>query len=168
MQLTGQQALHSDAPSYAFPAPCAFHFSYRRAGSGVSFESSRTCLSVFCATFIVPGIMQNSLQILFRDIPSSEAMDAEIRKRVAKLEKLCGDLIGCQVSVESEANHKQQGKLYRVRVDLKARGAELVVDGSRTANEDAYVALRDSFDAMTRQLEEYVQRRRGDVKSHSA
>lgn len=112
--------------------------------------------------------MQNSLQILFRDIPQSEAMDAEIRKRVAKLEKLCSDLTGCQVSVESEANHKQQGKLYHVRVDLKAPGTELVVDGSRTANEDAYIAVRDSFDAMTRQVEEYVQRRRGDVKSHSA
>ncbi|HCY63791.1 MAG TPA: RNA polymerase subunit sigma-54 [Oxalobacteraceae bacterium] len=112
--------------------------------------------------------MQNSLQILFRDIPPSEAIDAEIRKRVAKLEKLCGDLIGCQVSVESEANSKQHGKLYRVRVDIKAPGTELVVDGSRTSNEDAYVAVRDSFDAMTRQVEEFVERRRGDVKSHSA
>jgi ribosomal subunit interface protein len=112
--------------------------------------------------------MQNPLQILFRDIPPSEAMDAEIHKRVAKLEKLCSDLIGCQVSVESEANHKQHGKLFRVRVDLTVPGAELVVDGSRSANEDAYVAVRDSFDAMTRQVEEFVQRRRGDVKSHSA
>jgi ribosomal subunit interface protein len=112
--------------------------------------------------------MQNPLQILFRDIPQSEAMDAEIRKRVAKLEKLCSDLIGCQVSVESEANHKQHGKLFRVRVDLTVPGTELVVDGSRSANEDAYVAVRDSFDAMTRQVEEFVQRRRGEVKSHSA
>ncbi|RJG04294.1 HPF/RaiA family ribosome-associated protein [Noviherbaspirillum sedimenti] len=112
--------------------------------------------------------MQNSLQILFRDIPTSEAIDAEIRKRVAKLEKLCSDLMTCLVSVESEANHKQQGKLYRVRVDIKARGAELVVDGSRTSNEDAYVAVRDSFDAMTRQVEEFVERRRGDVKTHTA
>ncbi|QAU34088.1 HPF/RaiA family ribosome-associated protein [Janthinobacterium sp. 17J80-10] len=112
--------------------------------------------------------MQNSLQILFRDIPSSEAIDAEIRKRVAKLEKLCGDLMSCQVSVESEANHKTQGKLFRVRVDVTAPGTELVVDGSRTSNEDAYVAVRDSFDAMTRQVEEFVQRRRGDVKTHTA
>ncbi len=112
--------------------------------------------------------MQNSLQILFRDIPPSEAIDAEIRKRVDKLEKLSSDLMTCLVSVESEANHKQQGKLFRVRVDIKARGAELVVDGSRTSNEDAYVAVRDSFDAITRQVEEYVQRRRGEVKSHTA
>jgi len=112
--------------------------------------------------------MQNSLQILFRDIPSSETIDAEIRKRVAKLEKLSSDLIGCQVSVESEALHKTQGKLFRVRVDVKAPGAELVVDGSRTSNEDAYVAVRDSFDALERQVAEYVERRRGDVKSHTA
>ncbi len=112
--------------------------------------------------------MQNTLQILFRDIPASEAIDAEIRKRVAKLEKLCSDLSSCQVSVESDAKHKQQGKLYRVRVDITAPGIELVVDGTHTANEDAYVAVRDSFDAAARQVEEYVQRRRGDVKSHAA
>lgn len=101
-------------------------------------------------------------------MPSSEAIDAEIRKRVAKLEKICGDLIGCQVSVEADAKHKTQGKLYKVRVDLTVPGVELVVDGHRTTHEDAYVALRDSFDAASRQLEEYVQRRRGDVKSHAA
>ncbi len=108
--------------------------------------------------------MQNTLQIVFRDIPPSEAIEAEIRKRVAKLEKVCSDLVSCQVSVEAEAKNK----LFRARIDVTAPGTELVVDGHHTANEDAYVAVRDSFDALTRQVEEYVQRRRGDVKSHAA
>ena len=112
--------------------------------------------------------MQNSLQILFRDIPHSEAIDADIRKRVAKLEKVCGDLISCSVSVEADGKNKTHGKLYKVRVDVTVPGDELVVDGHRTMNEDAYVAVRDSFDATTRQLEEFVQRRRGEVKTHAA
>jgi ribosomal subunit interface protein len=111
--------------------------------------------------------MQNTLQILFREIPSSDAIDAEIRKRVAKLEKICGDIVSCLVSVEQDARHKHQGKLYKVRVDITVPSNELVVDGHRTMNEDAYVAVRDSFDAAARQLEEFVQRRRGDVKSHA-
>lgn len=112
--------------------------------------------------------MQSPIQIVFRDIPSSEAIDAEIRKRVAKLEKICGDLIGCRISVEADGKHKTQGKLYKVRVDITVPNDELVVDGHRTMNEDAYVALRDSFDAASRQLEEYAQRRRGEIKSHAA
>jgi ribosomal subunit interface protein len=111
--------------------------------------------------------MQNTLQILFRDIPPSEAIDAEIRKRVAKLEKVCSDIMSCLVSVESDGKHKHQGKLFKVRVDITVPGDELVVDGHRTMNEDAYVAIRDSFEAAARQLEEYVQPRRGDVKSHA-
>jgi hypothetical protein len=33
---------------------------------------------------------------------------------------------------------------------------------------DVYVALRDAFDAIKRQLEEYVRIQRGEVKSHQA
>ncbi|MBS0309511.1 MAG: ribosome-associated translation inhibitor RaiA, partial [Proteobacteria bacterium] len=88
--------------------------------------------------------------------------------RVAKLEKLCGDMVTCKVSVEADGKHKTNGKLYKVRIDITVPGTELVVDGHRTLHEDAYVALRDSFDAAERQLEEYVQRRRHAVKSHAA
>lgn len=112
--------------------------------------------------------MQNPLQIVFRDIPSSEAIDAEVRKRVAKLEKLCGDMVACKVSVEADGKHKTHGNMFKVRVDITVPGNELVVDGHHTTHEDAYVAVRDSFDAAARQLEEYVQRRRRDVKTHAA
>ncbi|HEV3242661.1 MAG TPA: hypothetical protein VGY14_05390 [Methyloceanibacter sp.] len=36
------------------------------------------------------------------------------------------------------------------------------------AHEDVYVAIRDSFDAAVRQLEDHARRLRGDVKSHAS
>jgi cold shock CspA family protein len=38
---------------------------------------------------------------------------------------------------------------------------------TREENEDAYVAVRDAFDAAVRKLEEHARRRHGDVKAHA-
>ena len=50
-------------------------------------------------------------------------------------------------------------------------GKSLIINHAGPANhahEDVYVAIRDSFSAATRQLEDYVRTRRGKVKSHEA
>jgi cold shock CspA family protein len=51
-----------------------------------------------------------------------------------------------------------------VRIDARVPGHELVAN--RDHHEDVYVALRDAFAALTRQLEEDVRVTRGDVKAH--
>jgi cold shock CspA family protein len=56
-----------------------------------------------------------------------------------------------------------------VRVALTVPGKELVTDrdpGKHHAHEDAYVAVRDAFNAIQRQLETYTEKKRHDVKSH--
>lgn len=108
--------------------------------------------------------MQRPLQIVIRDIPPSDALDAHIRDKVEKLEQFYPRITGCQVTVEYAGKHKHQGKLFNVRIDLTVPGSELVVN--RDMHEDVYVALRDAFDATKRQLEDYGTRQRGDTKSH--
>jgi len=98
--------------------------------------------------------MKTPLQITFRDIPASEALDTHIRDKAQKLEQVFADIISCRVVVEQPARHHQQGKPFNVRIDLGVPGKEIVVD--RQENEDAYVALRDAFDAAKRQLEDYA------------
>jgi cold shock CspA family protein len=61
--------------------------------------------------------------------------------------------------------NKHQGKLFNVKIDLMVPGKELVV--TRKCNEDIYVAIRDSFDALVRQLEEHSRKRHGHVKTHN-
>jgi ribosome-associated translation inhibitor RaiA len=111
------------------------------------------------------------LKITFRDIKQSEAIEARIREEAAKLEEFADRITGCRVNVEAHHRRHHQGTVYHVRILLTVPGTELVVsrDPERDhAHEDAYVAVRDAFDAARRQLQEWTRRRRGNVKTHGA
>jgi len=99
--------------------------------------------------------MQTPIQITYRDIPHSDALDAHIRDKLQKLEQVFPGLIACRVVVEQSGRNQQQGAPYRIHIDVTVPGAEIVAD--RKEHEDVYVALRDAFDAAKRQLEDYVQ-----------
>jgi ribosomal subunit interface protein len=109
--------------------------------------------------------MKLALQVTFRDMPRSEAVEAEIRRRAEKLEAFCDRIMSCRVTVETPGGHKHQGKLHSVHIDLKVPGEE-IASTRRQEHEDVYVAIRDAFDAVRRRLEDYVRRSRGEVKLH--
>ena len=108
--------------------------------------------------------MQMPLQITIRDVPHSSALEAQIRERAAKLEAFHPRITSCRVTVEELGKHHHQGRHFRVHVDVRVPGKEVLVN--RDHHEDVYVALRDAFDAAKRQLEEVIRERRGDVKVH--
>lgn len=113
--------------------------------------------------------MQNSLQITFRGMEQSDAVESRIRAKMAGLERFARDITSCRVTVEAPHQHHHKGGLYCVRIDLRLPSGEIVVNRENHqdhAHEDVYVAIRDAFDAAGRQLEDYVRRQRGDVKSH--
>ncbi len=98
--------------------------------------------------------MKTPLQITFRDMERSDALETHIREKADKLEQFFAEIVSCRVVVEQAAKHQQQGKPFNVRIDLGVPGKELIVD--KQAHEDVYVALRDAFDAAKRQLEDYA------------
>lgn len=106
------------------------------------------------------------LQIVYRGMDPSEALERDIRERVTKLENAYPRITSCHVAVEAPG-HK--GVVYEVRIDIDVPGHEVVVTrepGKNHAHENVYVALRDAFDAARRQLEAYSDRRRREVKQH--
>jgi ribosomal subunit interface protein len=109
-------------------------------------------------------MMQSDLQITIRDMEHSPALEERIRDKVKKLEQVYPRIMGCRVVLEAPHRHKQQGKQFIVRLDVTVPGKEIVVNHDH--HEDAYVALRDAFNAARRQLEEYGRIQRGDVKNH--
>ncbi|MCK5616255.1 HPF/RaiA family ribosome-associated protein [Candidatus Pacearchaeota archaeon] len=115
--------------------------------------------------------MKLPLQITFRHMEHSDAVEAKIRERVEELEQFYDQIMHCRVVVEEDHKHHHQGNLFSVHIDLTVPGKELVVsrgpDGNH-AHEDMYVALRDAFDAMRRQLENFARVQRRKVKSHEA
>src|SRR4030042_410086 len=107
------------------------------------------------------------LQISFRNMDPSPAVEERIRKKAEKLERFNDRVVGCTVVVEAPHRHHHKGKLYNVRVDISVPGKDVVVDRAKPtdhAHEDVYVAVRDAFAAAVRQLEDQTRKRRGKIK----
>jgi ribosome-associated translation inhibitor RaiA len=114
--------------------------------------------------------MTVSLQISFRDLPSSAAVEAQIRERVEHLEHVFGRLTSCRVIVEGRHRPQRAGKVFHLRLELTLPGKTIAVGHGPAElhpHDDVFVAVRAAFDAARRQLEHYASRRRGEVKSHS-
>jgi ribosomal subunit interface protein len=106
--------------------------------------------------------MQVPLEISTRLIQLSPALEADLRKRAARLERYYDRITSCRIAVERPSNHHNEGGPYRVRVDITVPGSELVANKEA---DDLNAAIRDAFQAAERQVDEYSQRRRGDVKT---
>jgi ribosomal subunit interface protein len=111
------------------------------------------------------------LQITFKDMEPSPALEARIREKAARLERFESDIMRCRVTVEAPHRHHHKGRLYRLRVEVVVPRGDIVVtrEGSQNhAHEDPYVAVRDAFDAVVRQLEDHVRELGGQTKHHEA
>ncbi|MBX6322680.1 MAG: HPF/RaiA family ribosome-associated protein [Rhodospirillaceae bacterium] len=111
------------------------------------------------------------LQVSFRNMDPSPAVEAHIREKVEKLSRFSGRIIGCRVTVEAPRRRSPVGKLYNLRIEISVPGRDITVTHAGRkdpAHADVYVAVRDAFDAAARQLEDHVRVLRGDVKAHEA
>ena len=105
------------------------------------------------------------IQITFRDIPTSEAVEAKIRKHVERLERFADRATSLHVIVSSPharpqgASHK--GRLYQFTLELLLPTGDIVVrqdDDNNRAHEDIYVAMRDAFAALERRTHEHLEK----------
>ena len=107
--------------------------------------------------------MQLPLQVTFRHLDRTDAIETNIRERAAKLERFHDRITSCRVMVEPVNRSQQKGNKYRVRIDMTVPGKELVVTreaDQRQEHEDLYITIRNAFDAAQRQLEEFLDTRR--------
>jgi ribosomal subunit interface protein len=113
--------------------------------------------------------MQQPLQITFRDVGHSDALEAYVRQRAQKLDTFFPRIMGCHVALEAPHRRRQTGRHYRVRIHVTVPGSEIVVShapGDTLANQDLYAAIDQAFDQASRRLEDHARRLRGEVKSH--
>jgi ribosomal subunit interface protein len=124
--------------------------------------------------------VQVPVDIRFRHLEPSEALETTIRQRVEALERFSERITACHVTVDhvggkrratpGRSHHRQgTGSHYRVSIRLTLPGAELFVGRDPEAHtnfEDAHAAVNEAFDAMRRQLQDAVRTTRHDVKQH--
>jgi ribosomal subunit interface protein len=108
--------------------------------------------------------MKQPLQIQFLGMETSPAVEALAREKALKLDRYCPDIMSCRMVIEHLNKHQHQGRQFAVRIHVTVPDHELAVD--RVVSEDVYVALRDAYQDMRRQLEDTTQRRRGFEKTH--
>ena len=130
--------------------------------------------------------MQLPPTITFRGTEATAALEADIRRRIERLEPYYSPIMGCRVLVEPAQRHHEAGNRYHVRIDLTVPGEELVVahegglhataqdmDAAKSTKQSesdperkhARVAVREAFDVARRRLQDYARRQRGAVKT---
>jgi cold shock CspA family protein/ribosome-associated translation inhibitor RaiA len=115
--------------------------------------------------------MQIPVEVTYKGLAPTASLDARIAEWIEKLERVFPRIVRCQVFVETLSRHHRHGGQFHVRVRLTVPGGEIIAShdpGPDGAHEDVYVALRDTFTAVRRQLEDFVHARLGrDVKAHA-
>lgn len=115
--------------------------------------------------------MQTPLQITYRDVAPSDAIESYVRTRAEKLQRFSDRITGCHVTLETPHRHKRHGHHHRVRVEIVVPGADLVVTRDPAPSkdkEDLYASIDAAFDDAQRRLEDHARTQRGDVKAREA
>ena len=99
--------------------------------------------------------MKRPLQLTFRNMDSSETLEADVKSHVEGLTELCPHIISCHVVITAPAQNHRKGRHFQVRLDVKVPEDELSAGRDHAddvRHEDAHLALADSFRAMKREL----------------
>jgi hypothetical protein len=95
----------------------------------------------------------------------SAALAADIRKRVAKLEKLYGRLTSCRVSVEALHRQHRTGNVHEVHIEIDAPKGRIVVShephhfSERRRKPTARGSIHDAFKTAEERLKEFKAQR---------
>lgn len=107
--------------------------------------------------------MEMTLQVIFRNMPHSASVGSRIRHCAERLERFCDAISGCRVALEAGHHDHRAHNPFQVRVEVFVPGEKLVVNHEPDAHHaqvDVFVTIREAFDAMRRQLEDYARSRR--------
>jgi ribosomal subunit interface protein len=95
-------------------------------------------------------------EITYRGVEKTDAIEALINEKIAKLERVCDHISSCHIAVEKEQERPRERSPYRVRLDITVPpGHELAAEstmGNHTQYAELDVVIRDAFDKAWRQL----------------
>lgn len=106
-----------------------------------------------------------AIQVTLRNLKQSPALVRRIHARCEALDRFHPHIQHCRVSVEQEERHSAAGRPFRVTLRVALPGHELVADHCHHL--DPFLAVRDVFAAMRRQLKDAAAVARGETKAHS-
>lgn len=130
--------------------------------------------------------MTYRVQISYRNVLPSGALERLVRDEAEKLERFYERITSAHVLVEQVHRRRSEGSPFHVRIELGVPGETLVVSHTadmrplfplgdeggthfRTASaqepaKDPKLAIRQAFHKLERQLQEYTRRKHGAVR----
>ncbi len=101
------------------------------------------------------------LQISYRDVTPSDALDQLITQEVSKLERYFSRIVNCRVLIEHRVH--RMGAPFHARIDLSLPGHDIFINQAGTersdvdsAYRDPVLAVRSAFKKAKRQLQDYA------------
>lgn len=113
--------------------------------------------------------MDVPVEIAYRHLESSDAVENRIHEHIDKLKQVFDRLVSCRVTVELVAGHRK-GRRFVVTVEANVPGKAHFMGHSSNDEEhmhdDVYLAIRDAFNAVRRQLKDYSEKTRADKRGN--
>lgn len=114
--------------------------------------------------------MDEPLEITYRGVQKSEAIENLVHRQMSRLERVGQHIVSASVAIEQPHQHQRTGSKYRVRIRLLIPPRhEIAVEHKSTEgdlHEPLPKVIRETFEAARRQVQELRERLRGEVKSH--
>lgn len=113
--------------------------------------------------------MKVGLEVTYRNVEKTAAIESLIQEKLAKLERLCSYISSCHIAIEKVNDRPSHGSPYRARIDLTLPPSHELVADSNPGDTNQFVALdtviRDAFSKMERQLKAQTRQQREAEKS---
>ena len=101
--------------------------------------------------------MKSAVDVLYRDLESSPALNEIISKKLQKLNRYSDQIIHSRVVLDTPHNHKHKGKQFRASIEIDIKGHPIAVTQD---NESIHVAVRDAFLTAERKVKQIAARQR--------
>jgi ribosomal subunit interface protein len=107
--------------------------------------------------------MKPAVDVVYRDLDSSAALNEIINKKAEKLTRFSDQIIHSRVVLDAPHNHKHKGKQYRASIELDIKGQPVAVAQD---DESIHVAIREAFNTAERKVKELIARQRDIRQAH--
>ncbi|MFO1388938.1 HPF/RaiA family ribosome-associated protein [Cellvibrio sp.] len=102
-------------------------------------------------------MMKTAVDVLYRDLDSSAALNEVITKKLEKLNRFSDQIMHSRVVLDTPHNHKHKGKQFRASIEIDIKGHPIAVTQN---NESIHLAVRDAFNSAERKIKQITARKR--------
>ncbi|MGE5364984.1 MAG: HPF/RaiA family ribosome-associated protein [Bacteroidota bacterium] len=112
------------------------------------------------------------IEISYRDVLKTDAIDELIREKVQKLDRICDHIQSCRIAIEKPHASVKTGNAFRVRLDITVPPGHVIAVNKEPGKNDMHTPLpaviRDAFLAAEKQLKKLNEIQKGNIKTHAS